>query len=160
MTPAETRDESHLEPPTARAAEKTLSKNGAETTQIPAPEPTAESKTPNPDAGSPRPESLPQRRAKPVRDRGSVQRARATKPSPTSRQELAEAAPGRLSVTVIPFGDIWINGEPWGAAPLRNEPMKAGNYRISAGKGRPTNSRTVEVKAGERRQVEFDLRAP
>jgi hypothetical protein len=73
------------------------------------------------------------------------------------RQQRAPPKTGRLTVTVIPFGDIWINGDPWGPSPLKSEQLKPGTYRISTGRGKPERTRTIELKAGERRAVEFDL---
>ena len=81
------------------------------------------------------------------------------KPPTKPPRERPKRAPqtGKVTVTVIPWGDVWIDGQLWGPAPLRGEPLKAGTYRISVGRGKPERTRQVRLKAGERRAVEFDL---
>jgi len=78
----------------------------------------------------------------------------------TRKRGSATAPPvrtGKLTIAVIPWGDVWINGAPWGSAPLRNEPLKPGTYRVSAGQGKPEQTKSIRIEAGERRIVEFDL---
>jgi hypothetical protein len=62
-----------------------------------------------------------------------------------------------LTITVFPWGNIWINGKPWGTAPLANEPLPPGTYKVSVGQGSPTKTQTVQLKSGQRRTVSFDL---
>jgi hypothetical protein len=66
-------------------------------------------------------------------------------------------APGRLTITIFPWGNIWINGQPWGRAPLRNEALAPGRYEISVGQQGPTETRTIRLRAGQRRTISFDL---
>jgi len=77
-------------------------------------------------------------------------------------QETAvrRAAPARLNVVVFPWGQVWINGKPRGSAPLKNLSLDAGRYKISAGQGAPSRTRTVRLRAGERKTVQFDLTKP
>jgi len=75
--------------------------------------------------------------------------------SPTPPQ--AAISPARLQVTVFPWGDVWINGKKRGAAPLERVLLKPGRYRISAGQGKPSRTKRVLLKEGERRTVRFDL---
>jgi len=75
----------------------------------------------------------------------------------------AEAAPApppkpaHLDVIVIPWGEIWINGKRQGAAPLMDKTLKPGRYRISAGQEGPSQSKTLRLRPGERKTVNFDL---
>jgi len=70
---------------------------------------------------------------------------------------VPRAAPARLNVVVFPWGQVWINGKPRGSAPLQNLSLGAGRYKISAGQGAPSRTRTVRLREGERKTVEFDL---
>jgi hypothetical protein len=108
-------------------------------------------------AVQPPPPDLPERSITSQRESRSAREVRARERATAERQQRAAAKPGRLTVSVIPFGDIWINGDPWGPSPLRSELLKPGTYRISAGQGKPEQTRTVQLKAGERRLIEFDL---
>jgi hypothetical protein len=66
-------------------------------------------------------------------------------------------APARLTVLVSPWGSVWINGKPRGAAPLKNASLKPGRYKVSAGQGSPAETRTVRLRAGQRQTIRFDL---
>jgi len=86
--------------------------------------------------------------------------------TPPSESSIADAepkappatpAPARLTVFVFPWGSVWINGKLEGEAPVRNRSLKPGRYQISAGKGSPSKTRTIRLRAGQRRTVEFDL---
>jgi len=54
-------------------------------------------------------------------------------------------------------GEIWINGKRQGAAPLMDKTLKPGRYRISAGQEGPSQSKTLRLRPGERKTVNFDL---
>ncbi|MBW2379333.1 MAG: serine/threonine protein kinase [Deltaproteobacteria bacterium] len=69
----------------------------------------------------------------------------------------AEPRSAKLTVVVFPRGDVWINGKASGPAPLRNESLKPGRYKISAGKGRPSETQTVDLRPGQRKTLLFDL---
>jgi hypothetical protein len=62
-----------------------------------------------------------------------------------------------LKVHVFPWGDVWINGRRRGAAPLERVVLKPGRYRVSAGQGKPSQTKRVVLKEGERKTLEFDL---
>lgn len=66
-------------------------------------------------------------------------------------------APARLGVFVFPWGDVWIDGKRYGPAPLKRIQLDPGRYRISAGQGKPSHTRRVVLREGERRTVQFDL---
>jgi serine/threonine protein kinase len=66
-------------------------------------------------------------------------------------------APARLTVVAIPWGNVWIDGKPQGASPLKNRSLKAGRYKISVGQGSPSKSQTIRLRPGQRRTVQFDL---
>lgn len=96
-------------------------------------------------------------------------------PSPTPATETAAAAeppaepavaaepiapspkPGRLSVAVFPWGDVWIDGKLRGRAPVRNVALPPGRHKVSAGQGEPWKTQVVRLKAGQRRDIQFDL---
>jgi len=63
----------------------------------------------------------------------------------------------RLTVLVSPWGSVWINGKPRGTAPLKNEGLKPGRYKISAGQDGPSQTRTVVLREGDRKTIRFDL---
>lgn len=65
--------------------------------------------------------------------------------------------PARLTVVVFPWGNVWINGNAWGAAPLKDESLKPGRYKISVGQGRPAKTQTVRLRSGQRKTIHFDL---
>jgi len=65
--------------------------------------------------------------------------------------------PGRLSVAVFPWGDVWIDGKHRGRAPIRNVTLPAGRHKVSAGQGKPSKTQVVRLKEGQRRTVQFDL---
>jgi hypothetical protein len=58
---------------------------------------------------------------------------------------------------VIPWGEIWINGKRQGAAPIMDKILKPGRYRISAGQESPSQSKTLRLRPGEQKTVNFDL---
>jgi hypothetical protein len=72
-------------------------------------------------------------------------------------RKAVRAKPARLDVIVVPWGDVWINGQRWGPAPMMNETLKPGRYRISAGQGGPSKTQTLRLRAGERKTINFDL---
>lgn len=78
-------------------------------------------------------------------------------PAPPPRPKAVPLEPAQLDVIVIPWGDIWINGKRWGAAPMMNEALKPGRYRISAGQDRPSRTKTIRLRPGDDKTVSFDL---
>lgn len=77
----------------------------------------------------------------------------AEKPMPAA----SAPKPARLTVIVFPWGSVWIDGKPRGAAPIKNVRMKPGRYRISAGQNEPQQTKIVDLKEAQRKTVEFDL---
>ena len=65
--------------------------------------------------------------------------------------------PARLTVVVFPWGDVWINGKRRGAAPLKDISLEPGRYRISAGRGEPSKTKSVRLREAQRKTVQFDL---
>ena len=80
-------------------------------------------------------------------------------PEPEPRPERQAKKPGRLTITVFPWGNIWINGQPWGPSPLKGEGLPPGTYKISVGQAGPSKTQVVRLKAGQRKSVRFDLTA-
>ncbi|MBW2546948.1 MAG: serine/threonine protein kinase [Deltaproteobacteria bacterium] len=70
---------------------------------------------------------------------------------------IKQPAPARLTVLVSPWGRVWINGKPRGSAPLKDATLKPGRYKVSAGQGSPLETRTIRLRAGQRKTVRFDL---
>jgi len=84
----------------------------------------------------------------------------APEPSKTQVRPKATPAaptPARLTVIAIPWGDVWIDGKPQGASPLKNKSMKPGRYKVSAGQGKASKTQTIRLRPGQRRTVQFDL---
>jgi len=88
----------------------------------------------------------------------------ATAPDQTDESDAARAKPaarapkrGRLSVAVFPWGDVWIDGEPQGKAPVRGVALQPGRHEVSAGQGEPWKTRVVRVKPGQPVRLQFDL---
>ncbi len=73
------------------------------------------------------------------------------------KQKALPAKPAHLDVIVVPWGDVWLNGKRWGAAPMMNEPLKPGRYRVSVGQQAPSETRTVRLRPGDRETLKFDL---
>lgn len=65
--------------------------------------------------------------------------------------------PATVSIIVFPWGNVWIDGEQIGKAPIRDIDLAPGRHVIGAGERRPTQRKTIRVRAGERRKVSFDL---
>ena len=79
------------------------------------------------------------------------------KPIERVRKPVKPKGPGRVTITVLPWGNIWINGKPWGRAPLRSEPLPPGKYKISVGQNGPTKTKTIRLTSKQRKSVHFDL---
>ncbi|MEM8609272.1 MAG: protein kinase [Myxococcota bacterium] len=88
---------------------------------------------------------------------GSREADARAKPRGTTTPPRVREKPAVLSVVVFPWGDVWIDGERVGKAPVLEKALKPGRYVIGAGEKRPTQQRTVRVRAGQRRKVTFDL---
>jgi serine/threonine protein kinase len=80
----------------------------------------------------------------------------AAKPS-QPKTTPAPTQPARITVIVVPWGDVWIDRKPAGASPLKNKQVKPGSHEISVGQGRPSKTRVVRLRPGQRKTVSFDL---
>ena len=108
----------------------------------------------------PPPEPTPATRTKTRPADEAKARAKRAKPKPAQPKPEPQARkPARLTISVFPWGNIWINGQPWGPAPLKGEAMPPGTYKISVGQGGPSKTQVVRLKAGQRKTVHFDLAA-
>lgn len=65
--------------------------------------------------------------------------------------------PGRLSVAVFPWGDVWIDGKHRGKAPVLKVALPPGRHKVSAGQGEPSKTKVVRLKEGQQRSIQFDL---
>lgn len=87
---------------------------------------------------------------------GSTERVAEVAPKPVSTPKVARR-PADLTVVVYPWGEVWINGKPKGSAPLRNLSLKPGRYKIGAGRGEASKTRTIRLAPGEEKTVLIDL---
>lgn len=94
-----------------------------------------------------------------VEAEGSTETAPAPppKPTPNPMPRVTRSSPASLTIVVYPWGDVWINGQRRGAAPLKNLSLKPGRYTIGAGQGDPTVSRTIRLRSGEKRKLKLDV---
>lgn len=67
-----------------------------------------------------------------------------------------DARPGTLRVTVVPWGDVWVDGRYMGRAPTEVS-LRPGRHTVAAGAERPTASRTVQIVPGQLRRLELEL---
>ncbi|MGD8825185.1 MAG: serine/threonine-protein kinase [Myxococcales bacterium] len=67
------------------------------------------------------------------------------------------AHPASLSVFVFPWGRVWINGRPYGRAPLQNVSLAPGKYKVSAGREAASEHKSVRLRSGDRRSIQFNL---
>ncbi len=79
-------------------------------------------------------------------------------PAPKPRVQPVAQAPASLTIVVYPWGNVWINGKARGASPLKNLSLKPGRYRIEAGQGEPSVTRTVRLRPGEEKKLKLDVR--
>lgn len=70
---------------------------------------------------------------------------------------VVQARPSRLDVFVFPWGHVWINGAPYGTAPLKSVSLKPGRYKISVGRDAPSKTKIVRLRPGDRKTLQFDL---
>ena len=77
-------------------------------------------------------------------------------PSETPTEQPARVAKGWVYVVVQPWGEVWIDGKPWGRAPVKAR-LSKGRHVIEAGRKLPSHPRVVEVEAGTRKEIEFNL---
>jgi serine/threonine protein kinase len=123
--------------------------------EVPAEPPRAGDQTEKAEGQAPRGTPVPAERST---TKQPAEMARKAEPAKKRHKPAARPlAPATLTITVFPWGHIWINGKPWGRAPLKNESLPPGTYKISAGQGEPSEVKTVKLKAGRRATVSFDL---
>jgi hypothetical protein len=68
-----------------------------------------------------------------------------------------KVAPAKLTVVVIPWGEVWVNGERRGTSPVRNLSLRPGRYRVAAGQGKPMVSKVVRLRSGQSQTLELDV---
>jgi hypothetical protein len=97
---------------------------------------------------------------------GETERAAGTVPA-AEGESLAKPPPEKpkpvvpkratLTVKVFPWGNVWINDKPMGRAPLASRKMAPGRYKVSVGRQKPEQTRTVKLRPGGREVLDFDL---
>ena len=135
---------------TARAAEPTEGATGDTASTVGAIEPAAPTE---PEAEEPTDDA--RRRHARARDRALLPTEReteATRPVERRASSAPPETPATLSVIVIPFGDVWVDGRHIGTAPIDVD-VEPGRHVVAAGEGSPTKRTTVQVTAGQRRRV-------
>ncbi len=78
-----------------------------------------------------------------------------TTPPPSSRSE-PPTADGTVHVTVIPWGDVSIDGRSLGRSPV-TATLRPGSHRVEVRSESGTELRQVRVASGAREEVEIDL---
>jgi eukaryotic-like serine/threonine-protein kinase len=88
--------------------------------------------------------------------------AEAAAPEPQREEALDEPVRPRptrqsaeLSVVVLPFGEVWVDGKHVGQSPLRSLKLAPGSHEVGVGEGRAREKRTVHLSAGEREELVF-----
>ncbi|MCA9574313.1 MAG: protein kinase [Polyangiales bacterium] len=85
-------------------------------------------------------------------DTGQTQRADGPEDSPNPQDDR----PGTLRVTVIPWGDVWVDGRYMGRAPTEVT-LRPGRHVVAVGADRPSTRRSVTIAPGQARRVELEL---
>ncbi|MBX3249731.1 MAG: protein kinase [Myxococcales bacterium] len=78
-------------------------------------------------------------------------------PPPPPSERSTERGSGRALITVMPWGEVWIDNQYIGRAPI-NRSMPAGTYTVRAGHGRPSSRRfTLRVDPNRTTSLEIPL---
>jgi non-specific serine/threonine protein kinase len=69
---------------------------------------------------------------------------------------------GTSRLTILPWGEIWVNGQRYGVSPpVRELSLAAGSYEIELrNPGLPTETRTILIKAGENPAIYYNFSGP
>lgn len=81
---------------------------------------------------------------------------RAADRSGSTSESQVERRAAQLTVTVLPWGDVWINGKYGRRAPFEVS-LKPGTHTIRVGQGTPAKTRVISLKPREERTEHFDL---
>lgn len=68
----------------------------------------------------------------------------------------APAVPAQLSIAVVPWGRVWVDGVARGDSPVSLD-LTAGLHRIAVGKREPERYQRIRLEAGQRREVVIRL---
>jgi serine/threonine protein kinase len=93
----------------------------------------------------------------PERSEATVDAASETVSAEEPPLAIPSVRPASLTVVVFPWGDVWINGRRRGTAPLKNISLEPGRYKIGAGRGKPSKTKTIRLREAQRKTVQFDL---
>ena len=66
--------------------------------------------------------------------------------------------PATWTIVVLPFGDIWLDGQRLGSAPLTRQ-VSPGMHTLAGGQGSPEKVQWVNAKAGKKQRIVISLRA-
>jgi serine/threonine protein kinase len=71
--------------------------------------------------------------------------------------ETAESSrSGVLTVRVMPWGNVWIDGKGYGKGPITKR-LKPGSYQVAGGHGRPMAYKTIRVRSGRTQNVDIHV---
>jgi class 3 adenylate cyclase len=81
-------------------------------------------------------------------------------PAKPADEPLAAAAPATVNFSILPWGEVYVDGKMLGVAPpLRNTELKPGRYRIEIRNADfPPHQEVVDVKAGSRIRIRHRFR--
>jgi class 3 adenylate cyclase len=81
-------------------------------------------------------------------------------PAKPAAEPLAAAAPATVNFSILPWGEVYVDGKMLGVAPpLRNTELKPGRYRIEIRNADfPPHQEVVDVKAGSRIRIRHRFR--
>lgn len=156
--PIATNAEPAAEPPTTDSENPTPGADSETPTpnadsETPAPNADPENPTPNTDSETPADPDLPIGLDPPALETETPSE------SDPETSEMTEARPVEVSVSCIPWGEVWVGERYMGRAPVSLR-LPPGTHTIRAGAGSPQFTKRVRVRAGRRRvRVTFDFDA-
>ena len=81
--------------------------------------------------------------------------APATPPPPQQ-----EAAPGTASINVAPYGQVWIDGQPYGDAPVVEVTLSAGEHRVETRYADARRTERIVIRPGEHLSITHRFEIP
>lgn len=63
---------------------------------------------------------------------------------------------GVITVRVVPWGNVWIDGHYYGKGPITKK-LSPGDHRVAGGHGRPIAHKTIRVRSGRSQNIEVHV---